>query len=68
MIGYIGMNVPYMSDIFCTGTVAEKFFEELLQALGAECEGGELYKKKTRLFGRTAKKAGNSRDRNNRSS
>lgn len=68
MIGYIGMNVPYMSDIFCTGTVAENFFEELSQALGAECEGGELYKKKTRLFGRTAKKAGNSRDRNNRSS
>lgn len=68
MLGNVGMDVPYISDIFCVDAVAENFFKELTQALGLECEGGELYKKKTRFFGRTAKKTGNSRNRNNRSS
>lgn len=68
MVGNIGTDVPFISDIFCADTVTENFFRELTQALGIECEGGGLYKKKTRLFGRTAKKTGNSRNRNNRSS
>lgn len=64
-IGSVGMNVPYLNDIFYAYDTTEIFFEELFSTLITKSKGGRFYKKKTRLFGRFAKGTGNNRYRNN---
>ena len=49
-LGVIGINMPYIVDIFGEDKLVEKSLEELYRALRILEQGGETNKKKARLF------------------
>lgn len=63
--GQVGVQVPYIRDVLNNDDDTNNFFHELMKAMENGTTGGEPHKKKAGLFGRTAKKAENSRNRNN---
>lgn len=63
----VGLEIPYMGDVFVEGDIEKEFFQGLMKELGYS-QGGELNKKKTRLFRRASKKAKNNSNRSNGSS
>ena len=60
----VGLEIPYMDDVFVEGNIEKEFFQGLMMELGYS-QGGELNKKKTRLFRRASKKAKNNSNRSN---
>lgn len=61
----VGMHMPYINNVFNSDEKIKEVFYQLMKAVKRDNSGGGNHKKKTRLFGRTAKKAENSHNRNN---
>lgn len=59
-VGCMGKQVPVLKDMFGHNDIQNKFFCELAEMIGIQTYGGEVYKKKHRLFRKIAEKATNS--------